>query len=111
MPDHPVMSPASSRAIPEHLASYQAKFAELSQLAEHAGPEKARAVAAAVAPHLPQMLALAKTGNLNSHQLAQLRTLVGIMLKEYGNRVQNELEQPAQGTTDTQVSVPNKLPV
>ncbi|QRW19854.1 metacaspase protein [Rhizoctonia solani] len=30
-------------------------------------------------------------------------TLVGIMLKEYGNRVQNELEQPAQGTTDTQV--------
>ncbi|GAB1526516.1 hypothetical protein RhiTH_009683 [Rhizoctonia solani] len=71
MPGHPVMPPASSRAIPEHLASYHAKFAKLSQLAEHAGPEKARAVAAAVAPHLPQMLALAKTGNLNSHQLAQ----------------------------------------
>ncbi|KDN42533.1 hypothetical protein RSAG8_06676, partial [Rhizoctonia solani AG-8 WAC10335] len=99
---NPTQTGASAETTPDQLAASHAKLAGLLALTEHAGPAQSLAVTAAVAPHLPQILALAKSGQLNAQQLNQLKTLVAMVAKHNGKPIPNQLQRSAQGSPQVQ---------
>ncbi|EUC55041.1 hypothetical protein RSOL_085830, partial [Rhizoctonia solani AG-3 Rhs1AP] len=99
---HPIVNLAqgatSTETTPDQLAASHAKLAGLLALTDHAGPAQSLAVTTAVAPYLPQIIALAKSGQLNAQQMNQLKTLVAMITKHHRKQIPNQLQRSVQGS-------------
>ncbi|CAE6436833.1 unnamed protein product [Rhizoctonia solani] len=98
---HPIANLAhattSTKMTPDQLAASHAKLAGLLALVEHAGLESLAATAAVI-PHLPQILSLAKSGQLKAQQMKQFKTLVAMVAKHNRKPIPDRMLHSVQGS-------------